>query len=345
MEYNNEFGIAYDCLLFGILYFNNEFLYTESIPGEHGIMIDPLSIYKEALDYGVTPNETLKIFFERSINYSLLDNFFDNNMFIETDDINTFKKYTGDERRFLIHVIKHFVGIEDSKTLDSIYKAPAKSLEKYRLAKETKNKVLHIINNYEDLRNQLFSYFDKIYPVVSALHEKYSEDISEYMEYMKEIISDGSIKEIYNIDFDVYDKIIVKVLLFNKYYLLFNPSKNLSTLTGLETIRYEYFKKKYKVINCQNFFKLSCDDFGHEIYTLLKNADEALCVSEIAENLSYPSYWVTNILNRFVHEQIIAIEKITQEKAYYRFNLEFIQYVKPQLADYLDELTGSTLTF
>ena len=345
MDYNNEFGIAYDCLLLGILYFNNEFLYTENIPGEYGITVDPLAIYKEALEYGITPDETLKILFERTINYSLLGNFFENNMFIETDDINSFKSYIGEKKRFLTHVIKSLTGIEDSKTLDSIYKDPAKSLLKYRLSEEKREKVLHIIDNYEDLKNQLFNYIDSIYPVVTELNEEYCEDILQYVKYIKEIIGDGSIKEIYNIDFDNYNEIIVKVVLFNKYYISFNLNNNLSVLTGIESIRYQYFKEKYKTVNCRNFFKLSCDDFGHEIYALLKNSDKALCISEIVQSVGYPAYWVTNIINRFVNEQIFAIEKITQEKAYYRFNLEFIQYVRPQLADYFDELTGSTLTF
>ena len=332
----NGFGIAYDCLLFGITYFNDEFLNNDCIPDENGVLIDPLAIYKEALEYNVLPDEKLKVFFQRDIGHSLIGGYFDRRMSWHNDDIDSFIGYINDKENFLKYTIGFYLQTEDSKIISDVYLNGKEVLEKYETDKFIIRDLMNTVKHFESLVLLFTDYANKIREVITALNEKYKQSINLHSDYIKETIDNKFINKILNIEFSKYDDIIIYICLFNKYVLDIFNGKKIIVITGFESIHYQYILKRYKEVNSKNFIKLIADDIGSEIYKTFQNACGSLSVSDIIKSTGFSKYAVKTMLERFLTESIVIADKSINKVMYYKLNAEYLSYAQPKIFEYLE---------
>ena len=337
---NNNFGIAYDCILFGTIYFNDEFLHNDQILDEDGIIVDPFEIYNEALAYNVCPAAELAPFFFRDVRTALIAGYFYENMSFCTDDIQVLIKHIQNERKFLKYIISYKLNTDNDKIIDKLYenRHNISFLKMYELEDE----LLDIISNIKELTKLLTDFLFQIHSVISDLNVKYSDHINHSVESIKESIEDGKIYKYLTTDFE-FDKFIANVTLLHKYTFDCSVSNYLKILVGTEALYYQYIVNKYKNISIENFLKLISNKMSFEVYQLFKNSDTALRIDDIAIATNFSKNTIRGIVDKLKAEQIICLERVTKQAEYFKFNQEYIRYASPQIYKFLDSCLENPL--
>ena len=351
MQYDKEFGLAYDCLLYGIIYFNDEGMSLEIITDKKGFQIDPFSYYQDIFNHSVIPSERLRPLFEREFFSSAIANYFLHRMSFHNSISDFIFDITFSSNDFKKFLIEFMLQGENKGTITEVLKSTHSGgvlslLKKLKVNTSSSKKLVYILNNFETIINDLLGFFNTVLPIITALHQSHEDEITTCLFEFEELSHNEQFTSILSIEGCTFEDIHITVCLLCKFMLNISINNNsLNLLSGTVGLHKQLLVIKYGNINRQRFLFLTNNDSGHKFYQALQCAEMPLSIAEISKASRLTLVTIQQLIRVFESEHIVSHCVEPNNTLRFFLNKECLRYIYPRIQEHVDNLFKNLLDF
>lgn len=339
MLFDNEMGIAYDTIFYGVLFFNFERTKTH-FEKTYGILDDDFKYFEELKKTIPPPSPELYPFFycDWSTPSFMTSHFYSSFQFGSESFPEYLQRINDNSNDFKTTLISHY----SIKSVDATNNEQIAS----ELLTQTINdntlivSLLRLLFQYKTIVDSFFSFMQTTYGYIKQLHDDHAIEIQELV---KKYSSKKFIDKLGQIDFITSSPTLVN----DKISICFLNCKIVINKGNPDTGNYYILGKRCEdtVDHHFNYYKIEprllCEALGHPIkFSILQKLKEKEFTATQLSDIIFASRQAINAhLLWMLEYMFIQIVKRNKSEVYYRVNPDFFRAAKNILFKFTDEFT------
>ena len=357
MQYLKEPGIVYDCIYYGIMYFDRQ---RSNKNAESGFLLmleganKNSEYYSYFEDLEVAPAKETAAFFYHDIISSPISELFKENLAMK-DTFNKFIALLSDKERLKLFVLRHVLSEQeiDEVFWTNILKRRSKAKEELSLVlksagydKTIERMFIQLFINFDKITDELIVYFHKIHYYMVQMHKANRKQIKECLLFIESFDNINFLSRIWKLDAEQVNRANVSICFINQTLCFCNCSnkkrdvseKNVSDFT-MFGIYYqnntEVTTDLYNTSVATFSFALGSDK-RYKIVELITESGGNITESEIAKNINIKITSIRRHCKILIDNSIIFAEILGDEDIVYSLNTEYFNSLYPKIKEFFN---------
>ena len=202
---------------------------------------------------------------------------------------------------------------------------------------EYKFELLKLIQNYDNVKDILIRTLQRIYPLVSKLHDKHIVTINSVFNTAEKEDMKNRYANHWNIDKNRIKNSLVGYSLINKYLIFYTSKFNTQIVLGINNIENLLRKVDESQVSHIKFLNTLSNETKIEIIEKLYEYRE-LTKADLGSMLYVSNSTIGRYVDDLFGKSLIMMSRHESVKIYFSINKDYFKLIKPVLNNFIDKL-------